>query len=83
MGSVDVRFHDALHEFRREKTLQLFGRRHLHNWGPGTVMGDTTLKRIIDCSRAYKLGSMEALVRETKWTRAGEYGNDILQLVVE
>lgn len=83
MSSLDHKLHVALHVFRREKTLLLYGRRQLNNRGPSIILGDDQLKRVIHCARAHKLDSVEALVREMKWSRARELGEEILKLVHE
>lgn len=83
MSSIDDKLHTALHAYWRQKTALLFGQRHLNNLGPGVVMGNELLQRIIDCARAHKLDSVDTLVRETKWVRAQELGEDVLRLVSE
>lgn len=81
MDAVDFKFRTALNDYRREKTVQIFSRAHLYNLGPGAIMGDDILKRIVDCARAQKLDSLDALKKETKWSRADELGNGVLELV--
>ncbi|KAF7792564.1 hypothetical protein EIP86_003605 [Pleurotus ostreatoroseus] len=70
-----------LHEFRKEKTIQLYGKTHLRNMGPTLVMGNDTLQRIIDCARAHKLPTLDALKKETKWVRTAELGQVVLDIV--
>ncbi|CDO76692.1 hypothetical protein BN946_scf184975.g1 [Trametes cinnabarina] len=79
----DIKLRDGLHALRRENTVRLFGLSHLDELGPGAVMSDEILKRIIDCARVYKLRDIEALYRETKWHRAHELGEAVLRLVHE
>ncbi|KAI0641185.1 P-loop containing nucleoside triphosphate hydrolase protein [Trametes meyenii] len=81
MTSTDIELRRALHAFRRSKTLEVLGKAHLQNLGTGMIMGDEVLGRIADCARAGKLPSPEALARETKWNRALEFAQDVLQLV--
>lgn len=81
MSTTDIEFRKALHRFRRERTIDTFGQVHLNNLGPGLIMGDTVLDRIADCARVNKLTSLDLLYRETKWSRAQEYGNELLGLV--
>ncbi|KAJ3476192.1 hypothetical protein NLI96_g11327 [Meripilus lineatus] len=77
----DFSFRRELDSFRRRITLQKFSRAHLNNLGPGTIMGDTILERIVTCARAHKLDSVESLQRETKWGRSVELGPQVLDLV--
>lgn len=52
-ASRDVELRAALHTFRKARTLELYGRARLRNLGPGIVMGDDVLQRIIDCAHFY------------------------------
>ncbi|KAI9066924.1 P-loop containing nucleoside triphosphate hydrolase protein [Trametes sanguinea] len=81
MTDIDIAFRRALHAFRRQQTEQAFGKAHLRNLGTGAIMGDDTLDRIADCAHAGKLGSLEALARETKWSRSNELGDAVLELI--
>lgn len=83
MDTVDRRFQASLHSFQHEKTLLLFGRRHLNNIGPGIIMGNNLMEHIIACARVHKLETLEGLTRETKWSQAKEFGEEILRLVFE
>ncbi|TBU21121.1 hypothetical protein BD311DRAFT_633283, partial [Dichomitus squalens] len=81
MDPQDCQLQAALHTFRREQTIKVYGRRRLNSNGPGAIMGDEVLKRIVDCARSHKLGTVEALARETKWSRAHELGEEVLKIV--
>lgn len=83
MSELDLKFRAALHSFRREQTVKLYGLAHLKNLGPGAIMGDETLKRIVDCARAHKIRCLESLARETKWNRTSELGEHVLCLIAE
>lgn len=81
MTAHDYSFRRELDSFRRRVTMEKFSRAHLNNLGPGTIMGDMILDRIVNCARAHKLNSVECLQRETKWGRSAELGNQVLDLV--
>ncbi|KAI1783376.1 P-loop containing nucleoside triphosphate hydrolase protein [Ganoderma leucocontextum] len=83
MTSTDTRLQAALHAFRRDQTIKLFGCRHLNSNGPGAIMGNEILERIIECARVRKLADLDALYRETKWNRAQELGTDVLKIIHE
>ncbi|KAI0756195.1 P-loop containing nucleoside triphosphate hydrolase protein, partial [Daedaleopsis nitida] len=81
MTSVDAKFRYALNDFRRDRTEQEYGRSILFNLGPGLVMSDDVLDRIAHCAHANKLGTLDALLRETKWDRVRVLGHEVLALV--
>ncbi|KAI0332527.1 P-loop containing nucleoside triphosphate hydrolase protein [Cubamyces sp. BRFM 1775] len=83
VSETDIQLRGALHRFRRDQTVRLYGLAHLHELGPGAVMGDDILKRIIDCARVHKIRDLDGLFRETKWHRSDELGNAVLQLINE
>lgn len=72
---------DALHEFRRDATVKKFSRAVLKNSGPGVVMSNEILQRIVDCAHFHKIESREQLERETRWAGAGEFGDEIVDLI--
>lgn len=76
---MDLR--DALDAFREAKTIAIFGLANLRDLGPSLIMSNDVLERIIDCSRARKISSREELVKETRWHRAAEDGEEILTIV--
>ncbi|KAJ7626573.1 P-loop containing nucleoside triphosphate hydrolase protein [Mycena polygramma] len=76
----DMNLRDALHDFRRQATLaRPNGRAILKNSGPGAVMSNEVLTRIMDCAHFFKIGSTEQLSRETR--PAAEYGVAVLDLI--
>lgn len=79
--TYDLTLRDALHQFWKQKTLERFGRVTLKNHGPGLIMSDEVLTRIVDCAHWGRIHSGESLAKETKWTRVDEYGEAILKLV--
>ncbi|KAI0632073.1 P-loop containing nucleoside triphosphate hydrolase protein [Trametes polyzona] len=81
MNSHDTELQLALNAFRRKKTLERFGQSHLRNRGASAIMPNEILQRIADCAHAHKLPSVDHLSRETKWHRASEFGEEVLQIV--
>jgi hypothetical protein len=71
----------ALHDFRRQKTIEKFGRASLRNHGPGAIMGNDTLGCIVDCVHAGKINLKEELLKETRWAGVNEFGDVVLQLI--
>ncbi|KAF8342519.1 hypothetical protein F5887DRAFT_1135447 [Amanita rubescens] len=70
-----------LEKWRRDMTAKKYSRGHLRNLGAGLVMGTTTRDRIVECARYGKIRTIANLDRETKWTGANEFGNDILRMI--
>jgi hypothetical protein len=81
--ALDMNLRDVLHEFRRGATTTKFGRVVLKNSGPGVVMSNEVLQRIVDCAHFYKIQSTEQLARETRWAGAGEFGEAVIALIKE
>ncbi|KAJ6570683.1 P-loop containing nucleoside triphosphate hydrolase protein [Mycena sp. CBHHK59/15] len=79
----DMDLRDALHQFRRTATETKFSRAVLKNSGPGLVMSNEVLQRIVDCAHVYKIQSIEQLARETRWAGATEFGFEVVALINE
>jgi hypothetical protein len=77
----DMDLATALHEFRRQKTIEKFGRASLRNHGPGAIMGNDILDRIVDCAHAGRISSKEELRKETRWAGVNDYGDEVLSLI--
>ncbi|KAK7015396.1 P-loop containing nucleoside triphosphate hydrolase protein, partial [Favolaschia claudopus] len=77
----DMKLRNALHEFRRDATRRKFSRAVLKNSGPGVVMSNEVLQRIVDCAHWYKIQTLEHLEKETRWAGAAEFGADVLALI--
>ena len=72
---------NALHDFRKTRTLEHFGCAHLHNTGPGVIMADDVLQRIVDCTHFYLIKMTAQLAKETHWSGSEEFGDAILDLI--
>lgn len=81
MTPTDIELQNALHKFRWEKTAEMYSMPYLINCGPGIILGDDTLQRIVDCARIGKLCDAEQLKRETKWGRSEGLGFELLSVV--
>ncbi|KAJ7214689.1 P-loop containing nucleoside triphosphate hydrolase protein [Mycena rebaudengoi] len=79
--SDDMTLRDALHDFRLAATVTKFGRAVLKNNGPGMVMSNEVLQRIVDCAHQYKIQSMDQLMKETRWAGTGEFGLEVIDLI--
>ncbi|KAJ7088148.1 hypothetical protein C8R44DRAFT_959124, partial [Mycena epipterygia] len=64
-------------------TITKFGCAVLKNRGPGEVMPNEVLQRIVDCANFAKIGSTDQLVRETRWVGATEFGAAVVALIQE
>ncbi|KAF8192846.1 P-loop containing nucleoside triphosphate hydrolase protein [Mycena galopus ATCC 62051] len=74
---------DALHEFRKTATIEKFSKAVLKNSGPGVLMSNEVLQRIVDCAHLHKIESTEQLLKETRWAGAVEFGTEIIDLINE
>ena len=82
MTSQDMNLHNALHEFHKEKTIEKFGRACLRDTGPGIIMADDVLFRILDCAHFTVIETTEQLAKETRWSRVSEYGDQIVEIIL-
>ncbi|THH15915.1 hypothetical protein EUX98_g9385 [Antrodiella citrinella] len=65
-----------------DKTVEvMYGPGALLDLGPGVILPEETLERIVDCSHFSKIHTVEDLKRETKWAGAEEFGAQILSLI--
>ena len=77
----DAELRAALHDFRKTRTLELHGHARLRNLGPGIIMGDDVLQRIVDCSHFYLIGTTAQLAKETHWSGVDDCGEKVLSLI--
>ena len=59
VGPYDMELRNALNEFREKETIKKFGLSRLKNSGPGLIMPDAVLKRIVDCAHMQKIGNKD------------------------
>lgn len=81
IGRYDMELRNALNEFRENQTIKKFGLSRLKNSGPGLIMPDAVLQRIVDCAHMLKIRSKEDLQIETRWSRTELFADDILALI--
>ncbi|KAF7338859.1 p-loop containing nucleoside triphosphate hydrolase protein [Mycena sanguinolenta] len=81
--ALDMNLRDALHAFRRAATITKYSRAVLRDSGPGVVMSNEILERIVDCAHHFKIQSVEQLTRETRWAFASEFGMAVVDLIKE
>lgn len=78
-----MKLRDALHEFRRSATVTKYSRAVLKDSGPGVVMSNEVLQRIVDCAHHFKIQSTDQLLRETRWAGTTEFGIAVVVLIKE
>ncbi|KAL4260460.1 hypothetical protein AB1N83_009629 [Pleurotus pulmonarius] len=83
MDPSDLRLQKALEEWRQAKTAAQFSAAHLRDFGPALIMPNKVLDRIVACASAEKLSTPADLERETRWSKATTYGNEILEVIRE
>ncbi|KIM75556.1 hypothetical protein PILCRDRAFT_13474 [Piloderma croceum F 1598] len=81
VGPYDMELCNALNEFREKETIRKFGLSRLKNSGPGLIMPDAVLKRIVDCAHMQKIGNKDDLQIETRWSRVESFADNILALI--
>ncbi|KAH7917314.1 P-loop containing nucleoside triphosphate hydrolase protein [Leucogyrophana mollusca] len=82
MSSNDFRLVDALEDWREAATTALYGTAHLYDLGPGLVMPDFVLDRIVQCAHFFKIQSAADLQKETRWSGAEKHGNEVVALIL-
>ncbi len=71
----------ALHQWRVSKVIEEYGQGGLSSFGPGIVMPNETLSRVIACVHNSKIKDIQDLQRETKWCGVEDYGQEILDII--
>lgn len=74
---------NALHEFRKKQTVEKFGHACLRDTGPGIIMADDVLNRILDCAHFNVIETSEQLAKETRWSRVSEYGDQVVGIILQ
>ncbi|KAH7917215.1 hypothetical protein BV22DRAFT_1026812 [Leucogyrophana mollusca] len=82
MATADYSLLDALEDWRETKTAQLFGHAHLHDLGPGLVMTDSVVDRIVNCAHHHKIKTASDLKKETRWIYTDKYGDEVVTLIL-
>ncbi|KAG2031717.1 hypothetical protein BDR03DRAFT_875382, partial [Suillus americanus] len=77
----DLALQDALDDWCEQKTILTYGLSQLSDLGPSLVLPNCTLDRIVDCAHHRKITSTLNLKRETGWTDADRFGNEIIALI--
>ena len=72
--SQDMNLHNALHKFCKEKTIEKFGRACLRDTGPGIIMADDVLFRILHCAHFNVIETTEQLAKETQGDQFQDVG---------
>ncbi|KAG6375637.1 hypothetical protein JVT61DRAFT_3205 [Boletus reticuloceps] len=78
----DVALINALEDWRESTTISLHGEGFLFDLRPGLVMPTKVLDRIIACAHAHKIKTLADLHKETSWSSAELYGNQIINLIL-
>ncbi|KAG1723960.1 hypothetical protein EDB19DRAFT_1915826 [Suillus lakei] len=73
----DLALLDALYDWHEEKTISIYGWAHLSDLGPSLVLPNSTLDHIVDCTHHHKIHITLDLKKETGWTDADRFGNDV------
>ena len=81
IGPYDMELRRALHDFREQQTIKKFGLSRLKNSGPGLIMSDAILKRIVDCAHMLKIRNKDDLQIETRWSCVEAFADDVLALI--
>ena len=77
----DDALRQALHVFRKERTVQLFGHTTLKTLGPGIVMPNDILQRIVDGAHFHLINEVRDVGNLTHWIRAPDLGGEVLALI--
>ena len=77
----DMGLRDALNDFREQETIKKFGKSQLKNSGPGLIMPNDILKRIVDCVHAQKITNKDDLQLETRWSHVDLFADTVLAII--
>ncbi|KAJ7179864.1 P-loop containing nucleoside triphosphate hydrolase protein [Mycena crocata] len=82
-GRVDFALRDDLITFRKSRTVELRGTAYYRNFGGAYIMPDEVLQRIVDCAHSHKVQTTTDLLKETRWHRVSEDGEQVLALILQ
>lgn len=73
----------ALDEYRLARCETDFGLACTFNLGPGLVLPDDVLARLVSCAHAKKIKIVDDISRETKWAQVDTYGKQVLDIIMK
>lgn len=77
----DRLLYDDIDNWRRAKTVEMYGEGMLRDFGPSVVLPNTILDRIVDCAHYGVIKELDDLRREASWGQAKCYGAEVLGLI--
>src|SRR5882762_8009475 len=77
----NMNLRNALNNFCEEETIKKFGKLGLKNSGPGLIMRNNILQRIVDCTHAQKIINKDHLQLETHWTHVDLFADAVLAII--
>ncbi|ETW78200.1 hypothetical protein HETIRDRAFT_429262 [Heterobasidion irregulare TC 32-1] len=77
---IDMELHDVLHQYWKERMAAKYGPALLKDLGPGLIMSNQIIQRIIDAVHAGRIALLGDLKHEVKWSRADKLGKDVLPI---
>ncbi|KIJ04907.1 hypothetical protein PAXINDRAFT_103972 [Paxillus involutus ATCC 200175] len=80
-GKHDFMLQDALDDWRDAKTITVYGWARLNDLGPALIMPNSILDRIIDCAHHHKINTIQDLRKETGWTDAELFGEEVIGII--
>jgi hypothetical protein len=81
MGPVGYELCGLLEDWREAATRRVYGDSNLRDYGPGTVMPDSVLDRIVDCAQHHKILTIQDLRKETRWSGSDQFGSYIIAII--
>ncbi|KIK73892.1 hypothetical protein PAXRUDRAFT_177247 [Paxillus rubicundulus Ve08.2h10] len=72
---------DALDNWRDAKTIIVYGWARLNDLGPALIMPNSILDCIIDCAHHHKINTIQDLRKETGWTDAELFGEEVIGII--
>jgi len=79
----DFQLINALSGWRETKTADVYGWPSLNDLGPSLVMPNVILDRIIDCAHHRKILNVQDLRRETGWSDAEMFGDEVIAVIMQ
>ncbi|KAG1842096.1 hypothetical protein C8R48DRAFT_619786 [Suillus tomentosus] len=81
MTGSDFTLRTTLNNWREQKAISVYGWAHLNDFGATIIMPNAILDRIIDSAHHRKIQTVQDLKRETGWTDAEKFGDDVVVIV--
>lgn len=78
---VDMSLKDELCSWRREAAIAKFGAGNVRMLGPGLIMANSVVERIVNAAHYLKINDIDDLRKESQWEGSAEHAAEVVELI--